>query len=346
MELEKEIIFYKPNQLIMMGRSGLNRFQLDVMNIMLKKAQDMIALNGRISRGEVIGDNPLSLEKDLLDYVHKISMKEILEVTHYDIKVNQTTKVKDFINELQQLSVTTYDTHRFTSLILFQRLSYNGFTNDLEYVLGNSWTKCFYYDTCLINEDGSVNEFSKSYTKIGLYFAKKFQSIYISGLLEYVLRYLIYSKDKIFRQKFQIDDFKEIIGVKKNSKGNYIYPSLYDFKFKILNPMVEELKAHKILIEINILGRGKKFKEVEIVFVKDSAIPNFLYKGFEEEFKEMEKGNKFFVNILKERGKDEDTIKTILEGKKYSYYLKIMDRLKLIPVDEDEFDKGYRYIVK
>jgi len=271
----------------------------------------------------------------------------MLEATNYKIDVKQTTRIKELLNQLQQMAVKTYDKHRFNSLIIFQRLSYNGFTNDLEYVLGNSWTKCFYYDTCLINEDGTVNENNKKFfTPIGQKFRKKFNSTHISGLLDYILRYSLFSQKVNFVQKIKLNEFKALIGIRTNSKGEFMYASVSDFKKRVLIPIVNELKDNGVLIELNITGRGAEFKEVEIKILKGTVIPDFLIKGYEAEFKEMEKGNKFLIQVLQERGKGEDDIKRVVEGTKYSFYLRVMDRLKLIPVDEDEFDKGYRYIVK
>ena len=360
--MEKEIIFYKPNQLITMDRSKFNRIQLEGINLMLKRAQDKLLFNGRLFRKEI---KPIEKQKpltelEMLDYKYKVSIHDIMDISERKLDAKQLSRVRGYLLDLKSLSIETLDKKYCTITSLFQEISYNFTTCNIEYVLSNSITKSFYNNTTVIGQLESENKEKTFYTPICLKYEKEFKSEYTYNLLEHVLRFSKFAKGLGYKSTFSIDDFKSLLGVKykigDDDNRIYSYSKPSDFKLKVLDVVIEEMKDNGIFIDINILGRGKYAQEVELIINKNTIIPDFLEKGYEHEKnierieieKEIDEGINKLKLILDSNVKDESLkykIDIFISDNNYEKYITVMKNLKLNYVDEELFKLGYRYII-
>jgi hypothetical protein len=360
--MEKEVIFYKPNQLITMDRSKFNRIQLEGINLMLKRAQDKLLFNGRLFRKEIKAiekQNPLT-ELEMLDYKYKVSIHDIMDISERNLDSKQLSRVRKYLLDLKSLAIETLDKKSCTITSLFQEISYNFTTCNIEYVLSNSITKSFYNNTTVIGQLESEDKEKTFYTPICLKYGKEFKSEYTYNLLEHVLRFSKFANGIGYKSTFSMDDFKSLLGVKYKITDDdvrvYSYQKPSDFKLKVLDIVVNEMKENGILIDINILGRGKYAQEIELIINKGTIIPDFLEKGYEHEKnierieieKEIKGGIEELRLIMNSKIKDESLkykIDIFINDTDYEKYVKIMNNINLDIVDKEQFELGYRYIV-
>lgn len=302
--MNKLEVFYKPHQLINVRKEELNRVQLEGMNILLKKAQDILFYNYLLKTGEVKNEaQKILTPEELLMKEHYISVEDFIKSISQSVRIKDIAEVVDLLNDLSSIKLTTIDKNKYTFSNIFQRVTLNKTLKRIEFVLNNELTVSFSNGNSVLGE----SEVKVRYTPVPIYTEhmkalvfkdsklEKFSDSEFA-LYEVIVRYIKYSKDNIFTDtkpfkiNYSLEDFKALLGIKKEA-----YPKPSIFRSKILKPIEKTMSKVGININLNLLGRGVDANLIELVINKDSIVPEFLEEAMPP------KDNKFKFNNTKEK---------------------------------------------
>lgn len=279
-------LFYKPNQLISVGKEDISRLQFESMNVLLKKAQDKIHYNVGISDGTIKkkeGEKALS-EAEMLTYRYYINIDDYMDSVSLSLRPKDMRVVESL---LKDLSMTQLESHHKTKIEfqnIFQSVAYNINHHRIEFEISNSITKLFMSKCGLIDEKG---EYQKGHYTAIPHYNKKFKELIGNVKLsdsslyfyEWIMQYAkqsqqnIYTDEKPFYTHVKIEDLKDILGCKSYS--------LQDFKKKILKKAKDDLSKLKFYIDYSVIGRGKNAEDITITIYKNSIVPDFIYSEVE-----------------------------------------------------------------
>lgn len=279
-------LFYKPNQLISVGKEGITRLQFESMNVLLKKAQDKIHYNVGVSDGSIKkseGEKVLS-EAELLTYTYYINIKDYMDNVSLSLRPKDMRGVEKLLKDLSLTQLESHHKNKIEFQNIFQRVTFNINYHRIEFQISTEITKLFISKCGLINENGEYK--SGNYTAIPHY-NKKFKELIGNVKLsdstyyfyEWIMQYAkqsqgsIYTDDKPFYTNVNIEDLKDILGCKSYN--------LQDFKKKILKKAKEDLSKLNFHVDYKVIGRGKNAEDISIIIYKNSVIPEFLYSEIE-----------------------------------------------------------------
>lgn len=279
-------LFYKPNQLISVGKEDISRLQFESMNVLLKKSQDKIHYNVGISEGSIKKkecEKALS-EAEMLTYRYYINIDDYMDSVSLSLRPKDMRVVESLLKDLSMTQLESHHKSKIEFQNIFQSVTYNINHHRIEFQISNTITELFMSKCGLINEKG---EYEKgNYTAIPHY-NKKFKELIGNVKLsdsslyfyEWIMQYAkqsqknIYTDEKPFYTHIKIDDLKDILGCKSYS--------LQDFKKKILKKAKDDLSKLNFYVDYNVIGRGKKAEDITITIHKNSTIPDFVYSEVE-----------------------------------------------------------------
>ena len=116
-------IFYKPNQLISLDKTNLNRVQVEGMNILLKKAQDKIFYNTLVSEGKIINDSyNILTEFDFINYTFTISVEDLLDSISLNLRSKDIVKLIKMLAELSSMQIHSLSKDKISFINIFQKI--------------------------------------------------------------------------------------------------------------------------------------------------------------------------------------------------------------------------------
>ena len=153
-ELDKNemVIFRKPNQFLTMNTTGLNRFQMESLNVLLHEAQKSNATN------MVYGKTDMNRNK------YGVNLNYLLDMISDKKDNRQFKNIVEFIEALSKFRLTSIDNlhGNIESMCVFPSIKYNSNEGYIEYTLEDSIEYCV-LNTTFIGESGSKNGNPKKY---------------------------------------------------------------------------------------------------------------------------------------------------------------------------------------
>lgn len=242
--------YKKLNQLIHIDRVGMSATMIDLMDKLLHVAQLYI------KEGK---ENGLSIF-ELKNHKYSIEMSDILKYRNW--KRCNCNHVKNNILKLNNLSIKCLDKkYNFGEMIIFTEIEDDIYKDSINFKINNEILKSFYNLNSAIGFDNKPY-YTNMQEKFDIDVNFKQDSSY--HIFEYYLRYEGMSnmnKNKLFKLRFDLNEFKSIIGVEGCS-----YNNTCDFKIKIIDKIEYNLNnIYKCKVKINI-GGNRNNKYVDVYF--------------------------------------------------------------------------------
>ena len=354
--IDKDEIFYKPNQLISIDRNTINRTQCEGMNILLKKAQDFIHYNTRLITGEEVNPNQLPMsDAQIYEKMFGIDIDDFLNLISLKIYKKNIHDVIALLRQLKDVSIESFDKNEYVFTCIFQKIEINIAENIIRFQLSTDLAKSFINKNSIIGTEieDKIGSNGKNYTHIPLLSKDKIKTTklhdYSYYMYEELLKYVNYSKSNIFQngndfyKKYTIVEFKSLIGM-----DNDKYPKPSDLNKFVLKKIKLELEKVGVFVNIEIIGRGKYAEFIKFIILPETKVVEFMItKNKREDFREsrISEGILELSKILEVRFKNKDNINKLLYDVKYDKYVEVMKKLELEYVSEEFFSLGYRYLV-
>lgn len=271
----KDKILNKPNQLINMNITGMNKFQHDILDILLHNVQETLEFNKDNKKTEMNRN------------IFTIHIKDALEFVTDEKDDKQISRMKNLIDTMSNMKLTSYDNYmesnKISNIRIFPRIIYDIKSGIIEYTLEDAIEYAFINKTKFISVENYCGDRPKAYySRIDLSdFSELKISIASKGLLQSIMsnaKRLDGNKDTISMSE---EEFRSITGNYKtiflkegdDSNENYIikYPRLSDLNRYVIPKIEKELCKDPInlKVKININKFGRAIKSVDIVIDKD-----------------------------------------------------------------------------
>ena len=362
---EDSNIFYKPNQLIVMNRVDFSRFQIESINIMLKRAQDLIYYNSRLSKGEIFNPKQKVLsETEMLNFKHRLKFETLFKSSSYNKDIRQIKQVKTAIEALAKINIETLDPHKFGVFNIFQNITYDETLGEIIYILNNRLTYSFLNGTCIIPENDDfikipIDEENKVfYTPVDINFENKNMTNcrdFSYNFAEIVFRFLkLFTRGGSYKKIYELSEFKKLIGLKEEE-----YDTPKAFRSKVLKVIEDDLKKYGMSINLKLLGRGKNANKIEFTINEDTVIFDFLNTSEDKapktkvkkektviekpiKMEKVENDNIWSSRVASIREKiDNNTYEALIKQyMTYEQYLELMSKIEIYPLTEDYYKKG------
>lgn len=278
-------IFHKPNQLMHIDRSEINKFQDDCMNIMWKKSQSRLFLDYTLREK---GEKSMNWE-EVVFYRHRISIDELIEATSVKTVKNTEYSIGLMVADIKKLSkmqITSHDKHSITFTNIFTHVQYDETTNEVVFGLNPSIAYCFNGKSRIIKdkvEDMKLpNESEGNFTTIPIVKTKNKNDPNIPKMSAYshylynslilknasLIRQNILGKDKKdFCKVYNIEEIRKELGVKEHT-----YPSASGFHNNVLKKIVKDFEKLGIKMTVEMIGRGSSVVNVKLSILVGSII--------------------------------------------------------------------------
>ncbi len=278
-------IFHKPNQLMHIDRSEINKFQDDCMNIMWKKSQSRLFLDYTLREK---GEKSMNWE-EVVFYRHRISIDELIQATSVKTVKNTEYSIGLMVADIKKLSkmqITSHDKHSITFTNIFTHVEYDKATNEVVFGLNPSIAYCFNGKSRIIKdkvEDMKLpNESEGNFTAIPIVKTKNKNDPNIPKMSAYshylynslilknanLIRQNILGKDKKdFCKVYNLELLRKELGVKESS-----YPIPSKFKSAVLNKIAKDFDALGIKLQVELIGKGLDVENVKLSILIGSII--------------------------------------------------------------------------
>jgi len=376
------LALFMPNQLLYMDLTGMDRFQIESMEVMLQNAQSILKFGNDISDKGVFRIESSKLFDSITDISSRIKLKEL------------ENKLKKLIS----IPVRTFDKHSLTVFSLFPEIKVAFDKGYVEYTMSNHLIDSFNNKVSVIQPKNEKEKKSGNFTPMDLL---KIKNMSLTDYTRNFFRSAMVSfthmqKLKTAELEFSIDEFRAIMSIGTK------YKRYSDLKEHVLDNISSELSEHGIYVEFSNktfrkqttyiiskftiteefeqlcedmknLANSKDKKDIEkkIKIPKETKIDKNVESKIENvevkiksqqefadelkmrnsniEYVHYEKdGAEFKLNEIINCSNKEGIIKLILETKDYQvYYQKFSNNVEQKYenniVTEDNFKKGFRF---
>lgn len=345
-DLQFKNILNMPNQIIMIDKTNISNLKHSSIDFMLHKAQ--VEIFNKSLTFDVARDTWFELDmKGLKDFS---LMKK--DETNYKY-------IWDNIEDSQKWRLEYYDDGKFTSMVLVPNIELvnEGEYFKFRYKLNSDLIRV------LVNRGGVIGSETNTkghFTPIYLDLMK--DNNFKNKQEQAMYKVLLLINSQLIHYKmsncveFPIEEFKKIVGISNYKTGISLENEIGQVFNKVL-PTTNLTSKYSLIYGYRNKITGIKFKRVYLDFQKEDLLYiNYNNKIEEYEDSRYSKENRellediqaehnIFYSKVCEMGYTKQIIDKIVKNTNYELYIKAMNKLKLIPVDENLFNLGYRYAV-
>ena len=229
------MILYMPNQLLSMDLTGLDRFQIESLEVMFYNTQHELKF------GESVELNNFNKR------IYKIQAEELFgSITDVSSRISIKILAKK-LEKLTSISANTFDKHSIGSFSLFPSVVYLLEENVLVYTLADELETSFNNGNTVICAKNDKDSKKKYFTPMDLIKIKNMDlSDYARNFFRSAMSsFTMMDKKEFAELDYGITEFRAVM-----SLGNK-YKRYSDLKEYVLDKISDELKTHDILVEFS-----------------------------------------------------------------------------------------------
>lgn len=230
-----KMVLYMPNQLLSMDLTGLNRFQIESLEMMFYNTQNELKFGGE--------KNTNSFNKR----IYKITAEELFgNITDVSTRIG-IKMLAEKLEKLTSISANTFDKHSIGSFALFPSVIYMLDENVLVYTLADELETSFNNGNTIICPKSEKDSNKKYFTPMDLIKIKNMKlSDYSRNFFRASMSSFTLMDNKKFSElEFSNTEFRAVMSL--GSK----YKRYSDLKGYVLDKISDELKEHGILVEFS-----------------------------------------------------------------------------------------------
>ena len=230
----RELVFYSPNQLMSLDLRNFNRFQVEVMEILMQYGQKVIKFGGDFR---------------LHENGRKIYILKFVDILDNVTELSDRVLIKDLVGDILKLSsliVETYDSNRLANFCMFTSIAHVEDSNEIEFMLSDDLEVCFSNK----NNTAIQNESKKAqFTSVDLLEIKNMNlDDYTRNLFKNMLKHFLYIEKENDEGDFgcieyPIEEFRGITNIGDKYKR---YTDLNKF---VLSNIQKELFKNGLQVE-------------------------------------------------------------------------------------------------